>query len=212
MDTSYNGAQYYVTVTDSCGTTPLTSTSATLTVATGNASPTIITQPVGASVAPGGTTTFNVVASGTPALSYQWYVIPAGQTTGVAVAGATSDSYTVPSSATAITDDQNQYYVVVTNAYGQAVSQPATLAVGSGILITQQPVTQYVDVGSSATFQVTAVSNLPLTYQWYEAAPAARPSRPYREPPVQPTHPVQRLARIPVPFSIWLSAMGSRRR
>ena len=51
----------------------------------------------------------------------------------------------VPSSATAISDDQNQYYVVVTNAYGQAVSQPATLAVGSGILITQQPVTQYVD-------------------------------------------------------------------
>ena len=57
VDTSYNGAQYYATVTDSCGTTPLTSTSATLTVTTGNASPTIITQPVGASVAPGGTTT-----------------------------------------------------------------------------------------------------------------------------------------------------------
>jgi len=173
VDSSYNGAQYYATVTDSCGTTPLTSTSATLTVTTGNASPTIITQPVGESVAPGGTTTFNVVASGTPALSYQWYVIPAGQTTGVAVTGATSDSYTVPSSATAVSDDQNQYYVVVTNAYGQAVSQPATLAVGSGILITQQPVTQYVDVGSPATFQVTAVSNLPLTYQWFEAAPGS---------------------------------------
>jgi hypothetical protein len=173
VDTTYNGAQYYATVTDSCGTTPLTSTSATLTVNTGNASPTIITQPVGATVAPGGTTTFNVVASGTPTLAYQWYVIPAGQTTGVAVAGATSDSYTVPSSATAVSDDQNQYYVVVTNAYGQAVSQPATLAVGSGILITQQPVTQYVNVGSAATFTVTATSNLPLTYQWYEAAPGS---------------------------------------
>src|SRR5271154_927777 len=173
VDTSYNGAQYYATVTDSCGTTPLTSTDATLTVTTGNASPTIITQPVGESVAPGGTTSFSVVASGTPALSYQWYVIPAGQTTGVAVTGATSDSYTVPSSATAVSDDQNQYYVVVTNAYGQAVSQPATLAVGSGILITLQPVTQYVDVGSPATFQVTATSNLPLTYQWYEAAPGS---------------------------------------
>src|SRR5271168_443992 len=173
VDSSYNGAQYYATVTDSCGTTPLTSTSATLTVTTGNASPTIITQPVGESVAPGGTTTFNVVASGTPALSYQWFVILAGQTVGVPVTGATADSYTVPSSATAIGDDQNQYYVVVTNAYGQAVSQPATLAVGSGILITQQPVTQYVDVGSTATFQVAATSNLPLTYQWYEAAPGS---------------------------------------
>src|SRR5271155_5406123 len=57
VDSSYNGAQYYATVTDSCGTTPLTSTDATLTVTTGNASPTIITQPVGASVAPGGTPT-----------------------------------------------------------------------------------------------------------------------------------------------------------
>jgi hypothetical protein len=173
VDASYNGAQYYAIVTDPCGTTPLTSASATLTVTTGNASPTIITQPVGATVAPGGTTTFDVVASGTPALSYQWYVIPAGQTTGVAVSGATSDSYTVPGSATAVGDDQNQYYVVVTNAYGQAVSQPATLAVGSGILIIQQPVTQYVDVGSAATFTVTATSNLPLTYQWYEAAPGS---------------------------------------
>src|SRR5271168_4192748 len=100
VDTSYNGAQYYATVTDSCGTAPLTSTSATLTVTTGNASPTIITQPVGESVAPGGTTTFNVVASGTPALSYQWFVILAGQTVGVPVTGATADSYTVPSSAT----------------------------------------------------------------------------------------------------------------
>jgi Immunoglobulin domain len=171
VDSTYNGAQYYAVVTDSCGNTPLTSTNATLTVGSGNASPTIITQPVGASTAPGGTATFTVTASGTPALSYQWYVIPAGQTTGVAVAGATSASYTVPGSSTAVGNDQDQYYVIVTNAYGQAVSQPATLAVGSGILITQQPVTQYVNVGDSATFQVTAVSNLPLTYQWYEAAP-----------------------------------------
>src|ERR1700678_1720432 len=173
VDASYNGAQYYATVTDSCGTTPLVSTSATLTVGTGNASPTIITQPTGAGVAPGGTTTFSVVASGTPTLTYQWYVIPAGQTTGVAVSGATSASYTVPGSATTVGNDQDQYYVVVTNAYGQAVSQPVTLAVRSGIQITQQPATQYVDVGASATYQVTAVSNLPLTYQWYEAAPGS---------------------------------------
>ena len=63
----------------------------------------------------------------------------------------------------------------MTNNYGQAVSQPAPLAVGNGILlqITGEPVTQYVNVGASATYQVTAVSNLPLTYQWYEAAPGS---------------------------------------
>ena len=175
VDTTYNGDQYYATVTDSCAGAPLTSTAATLTVVAGNAAPTIVTQPVGESVAPGDTTTFTVVASGTPALAYQWYVIPAGQTTGVLVSGATAASYTVPGADTAVSNDQDQYYVVVTNNYGQAVSQPAPLAVGNGILlqITGEPVTQYVLVGGSATYQVTAVSNLPLTYQWYEAAPGS---------------------------------------
>jgi hypothetical protein len=175
VDATYNGDQYYATVTDSCAGAPLTSTAATLTVTAGNAAPTIVTQPVGESVAPGDTTTFTVVASGTPALAYQWYVIPAGQTTGVLISGATAASYTVPGADTAVSNDQDQYYVVVTNNYGQAVSQPAPLAVGNGILlqITGEPVTQYVNVGASATYQVTAVSNLPLTYQWYEAAPGS---------------------------------------
>src|SRR5208282_2672156 len=95
VDLTYDGAQYYATVTDSCGT-PITSTSATLTVTAGNASPIIITQPAGQSVAPGGTPSFTVVATGTPTLTYQWYVIPAGQTTGTAVSGATSSTYTLP--------------------------------------------------------------------------------------------------------------------
>jgi hypothetical protein len=172
VDATFNGDQYYATVTDSCAT-PLTSTSATLTVVAGNAAPTIIIQPVAETVAPGDTTSFTVVASGTPALAYQWYVIPAGETTGVLVSGATSATYTVPGADTAVSNDQDQYYVIVTNNYGQAVSQPATLAVGDGIQITGQPVTQYVIVGASATYQVTAVSDLPLTYQWFEAAPGS---------------------------------------
>lgn len=169
VDLTYDGDQYYATVTDSCGT--LNSTSATLTVTAGNAPPTILTQPVGQTVPVGGTTSFTVVASGTPTLSYQWYRIPAGQTTGTAIAGATAATYNVPATATTTANDQDSYYVVVTNSYGQATSQPASLAVGNGIQITQQPVTQYVSVGASATYQVTAVSALPLTYQWYEAAP-----------------------------------------
>lgn len=169
VDITYDGDQYYATVADSCGT--LTSTNATLTVTAGNAPPTILTQPVGQTVVPGGTTSFTVVASGTPTLSYQWYRIPAGQTTGTAIAGATSATYNVPPTATTTANDQDSYYVVVTNSYGQATSQPASLAIGNGIQITQQPVTQYVDVGASATYQVTATSALPLTYQWYEAAP-----------------------------------------
>ncbi|HEY4980325.1 MAG TPA: hypothetical protein VII25_14240 [Candidatus Acidoferrum sp.] len=173
IDLTNNGDQYYATVTDSCGV--LTSTDAALTVTAGNVPPTIITQPVGQTVAAGGTTSFSLVATGTPVLTYQWYRVPAGQATGTAIPGATSASYTVPSSATATTNDQDSYYAIVTNSYGQAVSQRAPLAVGNGILlqITGQPVTQYVDVGASATYQVTAVSTLPLTYQWYRADPGS---------------------------------------
>ena len=173
VDASYDGTQYYATVADSCG--PLTSTDASLTVTAGNVPPTIVTQPVGQTVAVDGTTSFSVTASGTPTLTYQWYRIPAGQQTGTAISGATSATYNVPATATTSSNDQDAYYVIVSNPYGQATSQLAPLAVGNGILlqITGQPTTQYVDIGAPATYQVTAVSSLPLSYQWYEAAPGS---------------------------------------
>ena len=116
VDLTYNGDQYYATVTDSCAGTPLDSTAATLTVTAGNTSPTIVVQPVGVNVTAGGTTSFSVTATGTPALSYQWYRIPAGQTTGILIGGATSATYNVPASATTPANDQDAYYVIVSNS------------------------------------------------------------------------------------------------
>jgi hypothetical protein len=169
VDSSYNGAKYYSVVTDSCST-PINSTNANLTVISGGASPTIITQPVSETVATGGTTSFTVVASGSGTLSYQWYVIPAGSTTPTLVTGATSATYNVPTTATTNANNGDRYYVLVSNTYGQVLSQQATLAVGTGILISPQPQTQYINVGDTATYTVGATSSLPLTYQWYEAA------------------------------------------
>ena len=169
VDASYNGAKYYAVATDSCAT-PLNSTNANLTVVAGNASPTIIVQPVGQTVATGGTTSFTVVATGSGTLAYQWYVIPAGSTTGTVVTGATSATYNVPATSTTNANNGDKYYVVVSNAFGQVLSQQVTLAVGAGIQITQQPQTQYINVGDMATYTVAATSTLPLTYQWYEAA------------------------------------------
>ncbi|WP_353068520.1 hypothetical protein RBB75_14690 [Tunturibacter empetritectus] len=169
-----SGSQYYVTVTDTCGTV-LTSTSATLTVTAGNVPPTITVQPVRQTAAVGSTPTFSVTAVGPGTLTYQWYRIPAGSTTGTAsaapISGATAATYTVPATSTTATNDQDGYYVIVSNSYGQAVSQSAILAIGAGIVITQQPVTLYVSAGASATLSVTATSTAPLTYQWYRAAP-----------------------------------------
>jgi hypothetical protein len=100
---------------------------------------------------------------------------PAGSVTGSAISGATSTSYTVPSSITNNINDQDQYYVLVTNSYGQAVSQNAPLVVGNGVMIqiTDQPGTVYVNAGAPSTFSVTATSTLSLSYQWYKAAPGS---------------------------------------
>jgi hypothetical protein len=131
--------------------------------------PTIVTQPVGLDVTVDAGGAFTVVATGSGTLSYQWYLIPVGQQSGFAISGANSATYNVPASSTDITNDQDQYYVVVSNDYGQTTSTKAILAVGAGILITQQPQTAYVTEGDTATFTVAATSVLPLTYQWYSA-------------------------------------------
>jgi hypothetical protein len=169
IDTSYDGAKYYAAVTDSCAGTPLNSANATLTVTAANVPPTIVTQPVGLDVTVDAGGAFTVVATGSGTLSYQWYLIPVGQQSGFAISGANSATYNVPASSTDITNDQDQYYVVVSNDYGQTTSTNAVLAVGAGILITQQPQTAYVTEGDAATFTVAATSLLPLTYQWYSA-------------------------------------------
>jgi hypothetical protein len=167
-----DGTQFYATVTDACGTV-YTSSVAIMTVTFGDVPPTIVQQPMGQSVAAGASVTFTALAVGTPTITYQWYRIAAGAATGTAISGATGTSYTVPAGLTAASDNGDQYYVIATNAYGQAASQDATLAIGNGILIITQPVSQYVLAGQTATFSVTATSSSPLTYQWYEAAPGS---------------------------------------
>jgi hypothetical protein len=174
LTSASNGSQYYVKVTDACAAA-LTSTPATVTVTTGNVPPTIVTQPVSQTVAIGGTATFTVTAVGSPTLTYQWYQVPAGTTTGVALPGATSTSYTVPATATLQSNDQDAYYVIVSNPYGQAVSLQAKLTVGAGIqiAIANEPVTAYANTGAPASFSVKATSTAPLTYQWYVAPPGS---------------------------------------
>jgi len=172
LNGTFSGNQYYVVVQDACGQV-LTSSAATLLVSGANAPPTIITEPIDQTVVPGATANLSVAASGTPTLSYQWYRIPAGSQIGVAISSATTPEYTIPSLSTLITNDRDEYYVIVTNPYGQATSTHAVLAVGAGIQITQQPSSAYIQVGGSATYSVTATSSLPLTYQWYEAVPGS---------------------------------------
>ncbi len=181
---SDNGNQYYATVTDSdCTDTTLTSSAATLTVSSTDTAvpPTIVIQPVGTTASVGGTATFSVTASGPGTLTYQWYRVPyqptgMSSTAGIAISGATSATYTVPTGETAQSNDGDNYFVVVTNQYGTAVSNHVMLAVGAGIVmqITNQPQTEYISATTLASFSTAATCTgcIPA-YQWYWYAPGA---------------------------------------
>src|ERR1700722_14568542 len=154
-----NGATFQVVVSNSAGS--VTSGAATLTVNPAVVAPTITTQPANQTVTAGQTATFSVVAAGTAPLSYQW------QKNGANITGATSASYTTPS--TASTDNGSTFQVVVSNSAGSVTSTAATLTVNatSGApVITQQPQSQTVQVGQSAIFSVV-ISNGPCRSIWY---------------------------------------------
>lgn len=134
----------------------------TLTVSSSTAvAPTITTQPSSKTVTAGQTATFNVAATGTAPMTYQW------TKNGAAIGGATSSTYTTPTETT--TDNNAQFTVMVTNSAGSATSNAAVLTVNASSVaptISTQPTSQTVAVGQTATFSVAATGTAPMTYQW----------------------------------------------
>ena len=123
--------------------------------------PSISTQPASAKIVAGQTATFNVAATGTAPMNYQW------MKNGTAVSGANSSSYTTPAETTA--DNNAQFSVAVSNSAGRATSGAAVLTVTSPVVaptITTQPVSQTIASGKTATFSVAATGSTPMTYQW----------------------------------------------
>jgi sugar lactone lactonase YvrE len=97
--------------------------------------PTIATQPVSQTVAPGANAQFSVSAAAVPAPTYQWYF------NGSIFNGATTDAL---SFANAHSTDAGDYTVVVSNALGSVTSAKATLTVSTA------PVTPPPASGSSS--------------------------------------------------------------
>jgi hypothetical protein len=137
-----------------------TSNSLTLTITTGVAA-SITTQPGSQTIASGSTATMSVVADGSPALTYQWYTGTSGDTANP-IGGAVSSSYTTPTLTTT-----TNYWVRVTNRFGTADSNTATITIGAGAIITTQPQSQAIASGSTATMTVAASGTPTPTYQWY---------------------------------------------
>lgn len=123
--------------------------------------PAISSQPSSMKITAGQTATFNVAATGTSPLAFQW------KKNGTAISGANSSTYTTP--AETMTDNNAQFTAEVSNAGGNATSNPAVLTVTSTTVapsITTQPASQTVIAGKTATFTVAATGTAPLTYQW----------------------------------------------
>jgi len=120
--------------------------------------PVIGTQPVNRSVPLGQPATFSVVATGTPAPTYQW------RKAGVPLSGATAASFTIP----AVTiPDAVTYNVVVTNSVGSVTSGSVTLSYVKITPALTWPTPAAITYGTalSAT-QLNATATIPGTFSY----------------------------------------------
>jgi hypothetical protein len=113
-------ATYDVVATNVAG--QVSSQHSTLTVVAKplNTAPIFTTHPISQTVAAAANVTFTVATSGTPAPFYQWF------RNGVAIAGATTTSYTLSN---VNSTHAGTYTVVAKNIAGSAMSQGAVLTV-----------------------------------------------------------------------------------
>jgi uncharacterized repeat protein (TIGR03806 family) len=119
--------------------------------------PIITLPPRDLTVNPGSNALFNVTASGTAPLNYQW------QFNSVPINGATGSSYLISHAQSA---DAGSYSVLVANNAGSVTSSPAVLVLNVPPSITTPPQSQSANQGSDATFTVAANGTTPLSFQW----------------------------------------------
>ncbi len=143
---------YTVIVNNAAGT--LTSTGATLTVYVPAG---IATQPISLIKTQGQSATFSTAPSGTAPFGYQWNF------NGTAMTGATNSAVLLNN---VQPTDEGNYTVLVSNAWGSAMSAIASLTVLVPPGVFSQPQNLAVVKGQTATFGVTPTGTAPFTYQW----------------------------------------------
>ena len=120
--------------------------------------PTITTNPLSQTVAVASNFTLTVIASGVPALSYQW------RFGGAAITSATTSSYSVTNSQPT---NAGNYDVVLTNSVGAVTSSVAIITISNyPPMVTNQLVGGNVLVGSNFTMTAVAIGSPPLNWQW----------------------------------------------
>jgi hypothetical protein len=143
---------YSVVVTNAFGS--VTSAVATVTVVF---SPSITSQPLPQIVAAGTPVTLSVTVTGTPSLYYQW-----ADSLGP-IPDATNSSYSLNP---AQTNNWDNYFVIITNAYGAVTSTVTPLVVYGPVTIDAEPLSQIVPLGATPSFMVLASGFPAPVYQW----------------------------------------------
>jgi hypothetical protein len=132
-------------------------------VAGGVPPPTITQQPSATNLCAGGTATFQVAATGSGTLTYQWQKNQSNLSNGGHYSGTATTTLTVSS---VDANDAANYRCVVTDANGSTPSSEAALTLKAATTITQQPANATVAVGGTTNFTVVATGDGTLTYQW----------------------------------------------
>lgn len=149
---------YSVRVSNSAGT--VYSNNPQLTVNPLPVAPSITTQPQSQAAVVGNDVTFMVVATGSPAPTYQW------RKYGAPISGATNSTFTLTN--VQLTDAAD-YTVTVSNLAGTVTSSAANLVVTAAPVppsIQTQPQSATVFQTQPATFTVVASGSPTLGYQW----------------------------------------------
>lgn len=122
--------------------------------------PIVSVQPTNATRYVGDSVTFSSFVNGQPPLTVQWYKAP-----NTPLAGQTNSTLTLTS---LTASDAGDYYIVGMNSLGSTPSSSAHLTILNLTppIITQQPQPQTVYVHQRAIFNVEAIGQQPLSYQW----------------------------------------------
>ncbi len=155
---------YTLSVTNSQGST--TSLPAQLTVLPLVSGPLITSQPQSVTTNSGATVTFSAQSTGTPPLFHQW------RKGAQAIPGETRERLRLEQ---VLTTDSAVYRLVVSNALGWILSQPAILTVlppaqsaEMPVLESQPPSRLSTFNGASLNISVTASGTAPMHYQWFK--------------------------------------------
>jgi uncharacterized protein YpmS len=151
---STNAGGYSVIITNNYGA--VTSTVAPLSLFT---APVITNPPVALSAVLGTTAAFNVGATGSQPLVYQWWF----NVTNL-LGGATNSTLSLTN---VQGTNAGNYSVIITNTFGSATSTPVALTVHFPPFITNPPTAQSVILSNNATFTVGAGGDPTLSYQWW---------------------------------------------